>query len=90
MNRMNQQNSSNQNPLDAMLKMTAQRMGTTPEALKQAAESGDLSRMLGNMNQQESAAMEKVLSDPEAAKKLLSTPQAQKLLKLLGGQGTGK
>lgn len=72
----------NNDKLEALLKVTSQRLGTTPEALKQAAQNGDLSKMLGQMNQNESSAMQKVLSDPEAAKKLLSTPQAQKLLQL--------
>ncbi len=71
---------TNNNQLEALLKLTSQRLGTTPEALKEAAQNGDLSQMLGNVTQNESAAMQKVLSDPEAAKKLLSTPQAQKLL----------
>ncbi len=65
--------------LEALLKLTSQRLGTTPEALKQAAQNGTLSNMLG---QDGSAAMEKVLKDPEAAKKLLSSPQAQKLLQM--------
>ncbi len=72
----------NNDKLEALLKVTSQRLGTTPEALKQAAQNGDLSKMLGQMNPNESSAMQKVLSDPEAAKKLLSTPQAQKLLQL--------
>lgn len=72
----------NQNQLEALLKLTSQRLGTTPEALKQAAQNGDLSQMLNGAGQNESAAMQKVLSDPEAAKKLLSTPQAQKLLQM--------
>ncbi len=71
-----------QNQLEALLKLTSQRLGTTPEALKQAAQNGDLSQMLNGAGQNESAAMQKVLSDPEAAKKLLSTPQAQKLLQM--------
>ena len=71
--------------LENILQVTAQRMGTTPEDLKTAAQNGDLSRMMGNMGAKESAAMQKVLTDPEAAKKLLSTPQAQALLNLLGG-----
>ncbi len=71
--------------LENLLQVTAQRMGTTPEDLKTAAQNGDLSRMMGNMDAKESAAMQKVLTDPEAAKKLLSTPQAQALLNLLGG-----
>lgn len=71
----------NQNQLEALLKVTAGRLGTTPEALKQAAQNGDLSQMLGQNDQ--STALQKVLSDPEAAKKLLSTPQAKKLLQML-------
>ena len=76
--------------LEAMLKLTAQRMGTTPQALKEAAQRGDLSQLMGRSGSQQAAALQKVLSDPEAAKKLLSTPQAQKLLQLLGGQGGAK
>lgn len=79
---MNQSSNNNNGQLEALLKITAQRMGTTPEALKEAAQNGDLSRMMGNMNQNESAAMQKVLSDPDAAKKLLSSPQAQKLMQM--------
>ncbi len=69
----------NEKQLEALLKLTSQRLGTTPEALKQAAQNGDLSKMLG---QNESAAMQKVLNDPDAAKKLLSSPQAQKLFQM--------
>ena len=83
---MNKGHDNNQgSQLEKLLQVTAQRMGTTPEALKNAAQNGDLSRVMGGMGNQESAAMQKVLSDPEAAKKLLSTPQAQKLLNMLGG-----
>lgn len=71
----------NQAQLEAMLKLTAGRLGTTPQALKEAAENGNLSQMLGQ--NETSAALQRVLSDPGAAKKLLSTPQAQKLLQML-------
>ena len=42
--------------LENLLQVTAQRMGTTPEDLKIAAQNGDLSRMMGNMGAKESAA----------------------------------
>lgn len=83
-NRNNQNSQDNQNSkggLDALLKITAQRLGTTPEALKQAAQNGNLSDVL-RQGGKETEAFQKVLSDPEAAKKLLSTPQAQKLMEL--------
>lgn len=81
---MNADNTDNSR-LESLLKMTADRLGSTPEALKQAAQNGTLSDMIGNLPGSDSAAMQKVLSDPEAAKKLLSTPQAQKLLQMLQG-----
>lgn len=78
-------NSNDNSRLEALLKITAQRMGSTPEALKEAAQNGNLSQVLGNVSQDEGEAMQKVLSDPEAAKKLLSSPQAQALLKMFQG-----
>lgn len=74
-------NNSN-NQLESLLRLTAQRLGTTPQALKDAAQRGDFSNILANPGSQENAALQKVLSDPDAAKKLLSTPQAQKLFQL--------
>ena len=64
----------NQNQLESLLKVAAQRMGTTPQALKAAAQRGDLSSLAAGSSGQDAAALQKVLSDPEAAKKLLSTP----------------
>lgn len=84
---MNEKENIDNNRLEALLKLTAQRMGSTPEELKNAAQNGDLAGMLGNLGPNEGQAMQKVLSDPEAAKKLLSSPQAQKLLKMLQGGG---
>ncbi len=73
--------------LEALLKLTAQRLGSTPEALKDAAQNGSLSQLLGQTGGPEGEAMHKVLSDPQAAQKLLSSPQAQALLKMLQGKG---
>lgn len=73
--------------LEALLQLAAQRLGSTPEALKQAAAQGDLSHLASGASGPEAQALQKVLSDPQAAKKLLSTPQAQKLFQMLGGKG---
>lgn len=56
----------NEKQLEAMLKLTAQRMGTTPQALKEAAQRGDLSQLVGRSGSQQAAALQKVLSDPQA------------------------
>lgn len=68
--------------MENLLKITATRLGTTPEALMEAAKNGKMDNVVGKGK--ESQMLSKVLSDPEAAKKLLSTPQAQQLLKMFG------
>ena len=72
--------------MQALLKLAAQRLNTTPEALRSAAENGDLQNITGNANSPQAEQLRRVLPDPEAAKKLLSTPAAQKLFEALGGQ----
>ena len=51
-----------------------------------AAEKGDLQNITGGQNNAAASQLNRVLSDPEAAKKLLSTPAAQKLFEALGGK----
>ena len=72
--------------MQALLKLAAQRLNTTPEALRSAAENGDLQNITGNATSPQAEQLRRVLRDPEAAKKLLSTPAAQKLFEALGGQ----
>lgn len=76
----------NETQMQALLKLAAQRLNTTPEALRAAAENGSLQNITGQTDSPQAAQLKKVLSDPEAAKKLLSSPAAQKLLDALGGQ----
>jgi len=77
----------NNDELEALLKLAAQRLGTNPNTLKDKAQSGELSKLLGNMSASDAAKLQQVLSDKDAANKLLSTPQAQMLLqKLMGGK----
>lgn len=71
--------------LENLLKITAQRLGTTPDELKKAAASGEMGKLLSGANAQDTEAMNKVLGDPEAAKKLLNSKEAQNLMKLFGG-----
>ena len=66
--------------------VTVSALRTTPEALRAAAENGDLQNITGGQNNAAASQLNRVLSDPEAAKKLLSTPAAQKLFEALGGK----
>lgn len=75
----------NQQELEQLLKTAAQRLGTSPEKLKQQAENGNLHNMLSGLSANDAAKLQHVLSDQDAANKLLSSPQAQALLqKFLG------
>lgn len=76
----------NENQMQSLLKLAAERLQTTPEQLRAAAEKGDLSDVTGQKNSPQAEQLRRVLSDPEATKKLLSTPAAKKLLEAFGGQ----
>ena len=54
--------------------------------LKSSAQSGDLSKIIGNMNPNDASKIQKILNDKAATEKLLSSPQAQELLKRFSGQ----
>ncbi|MGN0479638.1 MAG: hypothetical protein ACI4GO_09410 [Hominenteromicrobium sp.] len=76
----------NENQMQALLKLAAERLQTTPEKLRAAAERGDLQSITGSADNPQAEQLRRVLSDPEAAKKLLSTPAAQKLFEAFGKQ----
>ncbi len=75
----------NQNELRAMLDALSKKMGTTPQELEQSAQSGQLDRMLLNLNPNEAQKLQSVLQIPEAANALLNSTQAQQLIKKLTG-----
>ena len=69
----------NEREMQSLLALAAKRLHT-------AAENGDLQNITGGQNNAAASQLNRVLSDPEAAKKLLSTPAAQKLFEALGGK----
>ena len=75
-----------QKDLEQLLQMAAQRLGTTPEQLRQKASGGELDAMLQGMDPKDANALRRVLRDRETAQKLLNSPQARELLKRLGLQ----
>lgn len=76
----------NEAQMQALLKLAADRLNTTPEQLRSAAENGDLSNLTGQTNSPQAEQLKKILNDPNAAKKLLSSPAAQKLFEALNGK----
>lgn len=76
----------NNKNLQSLLSKAAKQLGTSPEELKNSADKGDFSKLLGNMNPEDAKMLQKVLNDKDAANKVLSTPQAQELLQQLMGK----
>lgn len=72
-----------QSDLETMLQIIAQRLGTSPEALKESAKNGQLSSLLNQMSPADVQNLQRVLKDQEAARKILESPQAQDLWKKL-------
>lgn len=70
--------------LKAMLKAAADKLGTTPENLKNAAEKGDLSQILSASKNEN---LKNLLSDPEKARALINSEKAKKLKDLLSSGG---
>ena len=66
--------------LKAMLKAAAEKLGTTPENLKNAAENGDLSKILAASKNE---GLKNLLSDPEKARAIINSEKAKKLREML-------
>ena len=71
---------------ERMLQITAQRLHTTPEALKAAAQNGEMDQILAEQSGGQSEQLKRALSDPKEAQKLLNNPAIQKLLEQMQGK----
>ncbi len=67
--------------LKNLVNTASKHLNTTPDALKAAAQSGNIQKLLSSLSPAQASQLERILSDEDAAKKLLSTPQAQALLR---------
>ena len=72
-----------QQNLNGLLSQLSQKLGPSPEQLKNAAQSGDTSKLLNQLKPDDAQRLEQILSDKKATEKLLSSPQAQALMKIL-------
>lgn len=68
-----------------LFKMAAERMGTNSERLQQAAQNGEIDKMISGLDEKQAQQLQKILNDPKAAERMLSTPQAQMLFKKFFG-----
>lgn len=70
--------------LQALLNYASQRLGISPEQLKETVQSGNLSSLTDKAGGNDLSAL---IKDPQKAEQLLRSPQAQALLnQLMGGK----
>ena len=77
---MNRLNSN----LDTILNTVSTKLGITPEKLKEALKTGDVSKALENMPKKDAEKLKAILNNPEMVKKVMNSRQAQELKKNLG------
>lgn len=80
-NRPPQPPKSSDDRLDNLVNTASKHLNTSPEELRNAAQSGNMQKLFSQMSPSQAQQLQKILSDENAAKKLLSTPQAQALLR---------
>lgn len=72
--------------VDQLLAAASKKLGVPPQQLKEELESGKYDKVLKNMNQKDSAMLQKVLQNPKVVEKLISSPQAKALYQKLSGK----
>ncbi len=72
--------------VDALIQAASQKLGIPPAQLKRELASGKYDQVLKNMDQKESAMLQKVLKNPKLVEKLISSPQAQALYRKISGK----
>jgi hypothetical protein len=70
--------------IDAILITVSKKLGVTPEKLKEALKTGDVSKALENMPPKDAEKLKAILNNPEMVKKVMNSRQAQDLKKKLG------
>lgn len=60
----------NEREIQSLLALAAKRLHTTPEALRAAAENGDLQNIMGGQNNAAASQLNRVLSDPQSMAQL--------------------
>ena len=70
--------------IDAILNTVSSKLGITPERLKEALKTGDISKALENMPPKDAEKLKAILNNPEMVKKVMNSRQAQELKKNIG------
>ncbi len=74
----------NPNAMNELFRQVAGSKTTNPQAVKDAINKGDISKIAASMSQEDMDKVQAILADKEKMEKILSSPLAKNLLKQLG------
>lgn len=69
--------------LQAMLQVVGQKLGMSPDALRQELEAGKFDRAIAGMTQQDAAKFQQVLANPQKLNQMMNSKQAKALYEKL-------
>lgn len=72
------------NQMNGLLNMASDKLGKSPDDIKQAVESGNLDSITANLDPKTAQKINSIIGNPEALEKLMKNEQLQKLLGSLG------
>lgn len=71
---------TNQKSFNELVNKASQKLGTSPQNLKNQIENGKLDNILKSLPPQQAKMFQTILKNPEMAKKLMDTPQAKSVM----------
>ncbi len=74
----------NQNPLNELFRQSAGSKTTNPDAVKEAINQGDISKIAASMSKEDMDKVQAILSDKEKMQSILNSPLAKNFLKQFG------
>lgn len=77
------------NNQDKLINSAAKQLGTSPDAIKNAVQSGSVDNLLGSLKPEDAAKLKSVLSDKAATERIMKSQQVQELMKKLMGNKNG-
>ena len=76
-------NQFNNEKMSKFMDVASQKLGISPDKLKNMAQSGNADEIFKNLKPEDSKKLQQILSNKAATKEIFSSPQAQNILKSL-------
>ena len=72
--------------IQSLLNSLSQKLGKSPETLRQNAQNGNIDSLIDNMDKKQAEKIRSILNDEKKTKQLLNNPEVKALMKKLTGE----